>query len=76
MPRNGVLHHTSQAVKWEPQVEVSLPEATLKTLVADPGQIENLLAAGSIHTKGDREQLKLLISLIEFFNPDWNIVTR
>ena len=73
--KNGVLHQS--AIKGNEKADFTLTASKQKLaeLLSNPDKASDILASAGVTYQGNPSKLKELISYVEPFNPDWNIVT-
>jgi alkyl sulfatase BDS1-like metallo-beta-lactamase superfamily hydrolase len=73
---NGALNHTANKQAKEADATVTLTRAALdEAIMGGKPKLEAEIASGDIKIEGQREKVRELLSLMDKFDPWFNIVT-
>lgn len=72
---NGALNHTAHKQSKDADLTITLTRAGFNEIILGQAAIEAKAASGEIKMEGKKEKLKELLSLMDKFEPGFNIVT-
>ncbi len=73
--KNGVLHQSAAKANVQADFTLTASKQKLAELLSNPDKTKEILASEGVSFQGNPSKLGELLSCMERFNPDWNIVT-